>query len=111
MSLFNRSMRKSPSVAALFVLLGCSRTDAGADEILVSAAASLTDVLKEISTGYQKKSKHTVRFNFGPSNGLARQNRRRRAGGFIFFRRFAANGQSGIYRRSTRIGDAEKPAF
>jgi molybdate transport system substrate-binding protein len=73
MSLFNRSMRKSLSVAALFVLLGCSRTDAGADEILVSAAASLTDVLKEISTGYQKKSKHTVRFNFGPSNGLARQ--------------------------------------
>src|SRR6266513_1559606 len=46
---------------------------AHADEILVSAAASLTDVLKEISNGYQAKSKHTVRFNFGPSNGLARQ--------------------------------------
>ena len=46
---------------------------ARADEILVSAAASLTDVLKEISNGYQSKSKHTVRFNFGPSNGLARQ--------------------------------------
>jgi molybdate transport system substrate-binding protein len=44
-----------------------------ADEILVSAAASLTDVLKEIAAGYQAKSKHTVRFNFGPSNGLARQ--------------------------------------
>jgi molybdate transport system substrate-binding protein len=44
-----------------------------ADEILVSAAASLTDVLKEIGSGYQAKSKHTVKFNFGPSNGLARQ--------------------------------------
>jgi molybdate transport system substrate-binding protein len=44
-----------------------------ADEILVSAAASLTDVLKDISSGYQSKSKHTVKFNFGPSSGLARQ--------------------------------------
>jgi molybdate transport system substrate-binding protein len=44
-----------------------------ADEILVAAAASLTDVLKEIGSGYQAKSKHTVKFNFGPSNGLARQ--------------------------------------
>jgi molybdate transport system substrate-binding protein len=44
-----------------------------ADEILVSAAASLTDVMKEIGTSYQSKSKHTVKFNFGPSSGLARQ--------------------------------------
>ena len=47
--------------------------DARADEILVSAAASLTDVLKEISSGFQSKSRHTVKFNFGPSSGLARQ--------------------------------------
>ena len=38
---------------------------AHADEILVSAAASLTDVLKGIGTGYQAKSKHTLTFNFG----------------------------------------------
>jgi molybdate transport system substrate-binding protein len=44
-----------------------------ADEILVSAAASLTDALREISSVYQTKSKHTVKFNFGPSSGLARQ--------------------------------------
>ena len=44
-----------------------------ADEMLVSAAASLTDVLKEIASVYQEKSKHTVKFNFGPSSGLARQ--------------------------------------
>jgi molybdate transport system substrate-binding protein len=42
-------------------------------EILVAAAASLTDVLKEISNGYQSKSKNTIKFNFGPSSGLARQ--------------------------------------
>jgi molybdate transport system substrate-binding protein len=44
-----------------------------ANEILVSAAASLTDVLKEISSGFSAQSKHVVKFNFGPSNSLARQ--------------------------------------
>jgi molybdate transport system substrate-binding protein len=54
-----------------FLILGGA--SARADDILVSAAASLTDVLKEISNGYQSKSRHTVKFNFGPSSGLARQ--------------------------------------
>ena len=71
--MFQQGMRKSLSTAAVFVVLAWSQALAWADEILVSAAASLTDVLKEISTGYQSKSKHTVKFNFGPSNGLARQ--------------------------------------
>jgi molybdate transport system substrate-binding protein len=44
-----------------------------ADEILVSAAASLADVMKEIGRAYDAQSKNTVRFNFGPSSGLARQ--------------------------------------
>jgi molybdate transport system substrate-binding protein len=44
-----------------------------ADDILLSAAASLTDVLKEISGDYQSKSRHTIKFNFGPSSALARQ--------------------------------------
>jgi molybdate transport system substrate-binding protein len=61
-------------VAALVVFL-CAWTPppARAEEILVSAAASLTDVLKEIAAGYQAKSQNTVRFNFGASNALARQ--------------------------------------
>jgi molybdate transport system substrate-binding protein len=46
---------------------------ARADEILVSAAASLTNALKEIGDAYQAKSKNAVKFNFGPSSGLARQ--------------------------------------
>lgn len=60
------------SIACLFFFatLGSS---AHADEILISAAASLTDVLKGIGAGYQSKNKHTVKYNFGPSNGLARQ--------------------------------------
>ena len=59
----------SPSLFLLFAM----GSHAHAEDILVSAAASLTDVLKEIAGTYQGKSKHTVRFNFGPSNGLARQ--------------------------------------
>jgi molybdate transport system substrate-binding protein len=66
-------MGKSLSVVALFFLLTWTHTSAYGDEILISAAASLTDVLMEISNGYQAKSKHMVKFNFGPSNGLARQ--------------------------------------
>ena len=68
----NHSMRNTCSVAAVFFVIAWTQV-AWADEILVSAAASLSDVLKEISGGYQAKSKHTVRFNFGPSNGFARQ--------------------------------------
>jgi molybdate transport system substrate-binding protein len=65
----------SPVIICLFALIfvPIAPTTVRADEILVSAASSLTDVLKEISSGYQAMSKNTVRFNFGPSSGLARQ--------------------------------------
>jgi molybdate transport system substrate-binding protein len=61
------------SGVALIALFCFIPPAAHADEILVSAAASLTDILKEISSSYQSKSKHTVRFNFGPSSSLGRQ--------------------------------------
>ena len=70
---FNQGVRKDLSVIAILFVLAWTQAKAWADEILVSAAASLTDALKEIATGYQSKSKHTVKFNFGPSSGLARQ--------------------------------------
>ena len=70
---FKQHMRKLHLVTAVFFVLGLTQVSVHADEILVSAAASLTDVLKEISSAYQAKSKHTLKFNFGPSNGLARQ--------------------------------------
>jgi molybdate transport system substrate-binding protein len=70
---FDKWVRKSCSITAVFLILAWAQASALADEIIVSAAASLTDVLKEISNGYQSKSKNTVKFNFGPSSGLARQ--------------------------------------
>jgi molybdate transport system substrate-binding protein len=54
-------------------LLATAEPCARAEEILVSAAASLTDVMKELGGSYQSKSKNTVKFNLGPSSGLARQ--------------------------------------
>jgi len=73
--MFKSSLRVFNFFAAMAFISGViwGQSNAWAEEILVSAAASLTDVLKEISAGYHTKSKNTVKFNFGPSNGLARQ--------------------------------------
>ena len=48
-------------------------TSAIADDLFVSAAASLTDALKEIGAKFEKESKTKVVFNFGASSMLARQ--------------------------------------
>jgi molybdate transport system substrate-binding protein len=69
----NKWMRIGFSAAIVSFVLAWSQAAARADELLVSAAASLTDVLKEIGAAYRSKSKHTVEFNFGSSSGLARQ--------------------------------------
>ena len=72
-------MKTRTGIKALVLLLfatvmsGFLPTLARADEILVSAAASLADALKEIGRGYTSRSEHTAKFNFGPSSGLARQ--------------------------------------
>jgi molybdate transport system substrate-binding protein len=42
-------------------------------ELNVYAAASLTDAMKEIATGYEKAGGGKVSFNFGASSALARQ--------------------------------------
>ena len=60
-------------ITVVFLGLVSAQTPARADEILVSAAASLTDVLKDISAAYQSKSQHKVNFTFGPSSTLSRQ--------------------------------------
>jgi len=57
----------------VMILLTWLPATAEADSILVSAAASLADTLKEIGNAYEAQSKNTVKFNFGPSSGLARQ--------------------------------------
>ena len=61
------------SVFAVCHLLLLVPTVALADDILVAAAASLTDVLKEIGSAYQSKSRNKVNFTFGASSTLARQ--------------------------------------
>ena len=107
--MFHR-MRKSLSVAAVFAVLAWTQVNAQADEILVSAAASLTDVLKEISAGYQAKAKHTVKFNFGPSNGLARQIEEG-APADIFFSADLAQMDTSRQEQPARTGHAKKSAL
>jgi molybdate transport system substrate-binding protein len=50
-----------------------SAQPARGDEILVAAAASLTDALKDIGNSYQANSKYKVNFTFASSSTLARQ--------------------------------------
>jgi molybdate transport system substrate-binding protein len=65
---------QQPSLAlALFFVLGCAQTAANAEEILVAAAASLTDALREVGAAYNSKSRHKVNFTFASSSSLARQ--------------------------------------
>ena len=63
--------RRAVLAVVLAMTLGCAEAWAG--ELLVSAAASLTDVLKEIGARYEAQSQQKVRFNFASSNTLARQ--------------------------------------
>lgn len=58
---------------AIAALLSFSLPAARAAEITVSAAASLTDALKEIAANYEKQSSDKVAFNFGASSMLERQ--------------------------------------
>jgi molybdate transport system substrate-binding protein len=64
-------MRRVAGVLFVAVLLLATR--AAADELLVFAAASLADVLRELGAAYEKTGHDTVAFNFGASNALARQ--------------------------------------
>jgi molybdate transport system substrate-binding protein len=54
----------------LFPLIGSQLAQA---DVLVHAAASLTDALQEIASLYQKEGNPKVQFNFGASSTLARQ--------------------------------------
>src|SRR6476660_5399805 len=59
---------------AIFILaVALALTNANAAEVNVYAAASLTDVLKEIAAKYEKQSNDKIVFNFGASSLLARQ--------------------------------------
>ena len=66
-------MPRPGSLAAALIAGGLFALPARADDLLVLAAASLTDALTEVGRGFQAASRHTVAFNFGSSSELARQ--------------------------------------
>lgn len=57
----------------LLACMACSRALLHAAEINVYAAASLSDVMRQIATEYEKASGDKLVFNFGASSFLARQ--------------------------------------
>jgi molybdenum ABC transporter, periplasmic molybdate-binding protein len=61
--------------AAMFTMAGCGNSSSGEKtELLVSAAASLTDALQDIKAKYEESRPHaTVSLNFGASGALRRQ--------------------------------------
>ena len=66
-------MERRSFVAALGTLIaGASRAAAG-EEVVVFAAASLSDALREIGAGFEARTSNRVVLSFGGSNDLARQ--------------------------------------
>lgn len=57
----------------LWLAGGSPTADAPGNSLLVSAAVSLIEALSECGPAFTKATGITVRFNFGPSNALARQ--------------------------------------
>src|SRR5260221_4652312 len=62
--------RVGPRIAVALIALA---RPVSADEVAVYAAASLTDCLQELARGFERTTGHTVVFNLGGSNDLARQ--------------------------------------
>ena len=60
-------------VTALATLLAAASTGAAGEEIVVFAAASLADALREIGEAFEARTGHRVVLSFGGSNDLARQ--------------------------------------
>jgi molybdate transport system substrate-binding protein len=60
-------------VAALGGLLAAASTAAAGEDVVVFAAASLADALREIGKDFEARTGHRVVLSFGGSNDLARQ--------------------------------------
>jgi molybdate transport system substrate-binding protein len=72
----NNRLRMKTVLRSLFVFLLAVTLASGraeAAEVMVFAAASLSDVLKEIASAYEKGGGDKIVFNFGASSALARQ--------------------------------------
>ncbi|MGH7886315.1 MAG: molybdate ABC transporter substrate-binding protein [Candidatus Binatia bacterium] len=69
----NRAKQIKLLVPVLIAIFFCTSSISRADDILVAAAASLTDVLKDVGKAYQAKGTNKILLTLGPSNFLARQ--------------------------------------
>lgn len=65
-------MRRAAPLTVAALLLFAARS-ARAEDVLVFAAASLADVLRELAASYEQRSHDHVSFSFGASSDLARQ--------------------------------------
>ena len=77
-----------------------------AEEVLVFAAASLTDVLREVGRGFEAATGHSVAFNFGGSSDLARQIEAGAPADLFFsadLARMDELEQAGLVRREDRV--------
>lgn len=66
-------MRKIVYLASLLLLAACQPKDQAGTKLTIFAAASTTDVMKELAEAYETKTGTTVQFNFAASGALARQ--------------------------------------
>ena len=66
-------MRRRALLATLPGVLALGRRVHGAEEVVVFAAASLTDALSEIGKGFERRTGSRLLFSFGASSTLARQ--------------------------------------
>jgi molybdate transport system substrate-binding protein len=66
-------MRHLPVLALLLALAPAPAARAAEPELLVFAAASLTDVLEELGVAYARETAQPVKFSFAASSALARQ--------------------------------------
>jgi molybdate transport system substrate-binding protein len=100
-----RGVRTRLGIAALGLVLVLPGRSLSA-EVVVFAAASLTDALQEIGRGYETSSADRLVFNFGASSDLARQIRAG-APADVFFSADVAQmeglEQDGLVRREDRI--------
>ena len=68
-----QKLKRRAAFVAPFALALTLGIASRAADVMVFAAASLSDALKEISTSYEKASGDRIFFNFGGSSTLARQ--------------------------------------
>jgi molybdate transport system substrate-binding protein len=92
--------------AAVLALTFCLCGRAGAEELLVFAAASLSDALREVGRGFESAAGDRLVFNFAGSNDLARQIRAGAPADLFFSANLARMDElekAGLVRKEERV--------